>query len=104
VSTPYQCLDWKAWLDRVPGAQPTLHVTGRCQFPSSGYFVRLERHEPQGINPSNLLLDLVITEPTGPVTQVVTEEEVHYDEEADLDFDSVTILPDGPTVEVETTA
>jgi hypothetical protein len=102
-STPHNCRDWEAWHDRMPGAQATLHVTGRCEFPTSGYSVRLERHEPQGINPRDLLLDLVITEPTGPVTQVVTEEEVRYDEQTDLDYDSVTILPDGPTVNVTTT-
>jgi hypothetical protein len=102
-STPHKCRDWKAWLDRMPGTQASMHVTGRCEFPSGGYRVRLERHEPQGINPRDLLLDLLIAEPTGPVTQVVTEEEVRYDQQTDLDYDSVTILPDGPTVKVTTT-
>jgi hypothetical protein len=65
--------------------------------------VRLKRHTPQGINPSDLLLDVLVTEPTGPVNQVVTEVDVSYDEQTDVDYQSVTILPDGPTVEVTTT-
>jgi hypothetical protein len=102
-STLYKCRDWKAWHDRMPGAEPTLHVTGRCEFPSSGYEVRLKRHTPQGINPRDLLLDVLVTEPTGPVNQVVTELDVSYDEQTDVDYQSATILPDGPTVEVTTT-
>lgn len=102
-STPRRCRDWKAWIDRMPGAQPTLHVTGRCEFPTSGFSVRLERRAPQGIPPRDLLLDLVITDPTGPVSQVITEVNVSYQEPSDDGHDSVTILPDGPTVEVATT-
>jgi hypothetical protein len=97
------CRDWEAWHDRMPGSQPALHVTGRCEFPTSGYAVRLERAEPQGINPRDLLLELVVTPPTGPVTQVVTEVEARYDEETDAEYDTVTIRPDGPQLEVKTT-
>jgi hypothetical protein len=99
----YTCRDWEAWHDRMPGAEPTLHVTGRCEFRTSGWTVRLERAVPQGINPRDLLLDLVVTPPTGPVADVVTEEEVRYDEQTDAEFGSVTIRPDGPTLTVKTT-
>jgi hypothetical protein len=51
--------------------------------------------------PMTSLLDLLVTEPTGPVTQDVTEVEVQYKEDTDLEFDSVTILPEGPTLEVK---
>jgi hypothetical protein len=102
-STPYKCRDWKAGLDRTPGDQPALHVSGRCEFPTSGYTVRLQRHAPQGINPFDLLLDLIITEPTGPVSQVATEVNASYQEPTNVEFKSVTTLPNGPTVPVTTT-
>ena len=97
----YECRDWRAWHDRMPGSEATLHVTGTCSFPTSGYRVKLGRHEPQGINPRILLLRLAVTEPTGPVSQVVTEENVRYDETTSAEYDSVTILPDGPTIDVQ---
>jgi hypothetical protein len=100
----HNCHDWQAWHDRMPGSRPTLHVTGRCEFPTSGYAVRLERGEPQGTNPRDLLLDLVVTPPTGPVTQVVTEVEARYEEETDAEYDTATIRPDGPQIEVKTTS
>ena len=34
-----ECSDWKAWHDRMPGSKPTLHVTGKCLFPTAGYSV-----------------------------------------------------------------
>jgi hypothetical protein len=99
-SIPYGCRDWEAWHDRMPGTQPTLYVRGWCTFPSEAYEVRLERHEPQGINPRDLLLDLIIREPSEPVPQVLTDKEVRYEEQTDSVYESVTILPNGPTVRV----
>ena len=40
-------------------------------------------------------------EPSGPVAQVVTVVEARYREESDLEFDTVTILPDGMSVKVQ---
>ena len=95
------CRDWQAWHDRQPGATPTLHVTGACEFPTAGYSVVLRRHEPQGINPRDLLLDRVVDAPSGPVAEVITVVEVHYREETDVAYDTVTILPDQGSVPVE---
>ena len=58
------------------------------------------RHEPQGINPEYLLLDLVVHEPTGPVAQVITTVEARYEEEMDFEYETATILPDGPSIPV----
>ena len=69
--------------------------------PTGGYTVELRPHEPQGINPRDLLLDKVVVEPTGPVPDVITDVEVRYEEITDVEYDTVTILPDGPSVEVE---
>ena len=61
----------------------------------------VRRHEPQGINRKNLLLDLIVNEPYGLVTQVITVEEVCYDEVTDFEYYTVTILPDGPSIDVQ---
>jgi len=89
----------------MPGVEPTLYVTSKCEFPTTGYEVTLTREEPQGANPRDLLLRLEIKEPTGPVSEVITEVEARYEESVGgEDFDTVSILPDGPTgIEVQIT-
>jgi hypothetical protein len=66
--------------------------------------VELRRREPQGFNPQDLLLDRIVHPPTGPVAEVVTEVEVDYSEETEFDYQTVTILPDGPSINVEDTS
>lgn len=87
-----------------PDAPPgLLTVEGECTLASSGYTVELIRHEPQGTNPRVLLLDLVVTPPapdTG-VLPVVTKYPVRYEEETTVHYETVTILPDGPSVPVQ---
>jgi hypothetical protein len=95
-----RCFDWSAFVNRQPPEPPRLIVTGTCEFPTAGFTVELRRHEPQGINPRDLLLDKVVTAPTGPVAQVVTQVEARFEEETSTGFDTVTILPDGPTIPV----
>ena len=91
-----KCEDWYASHDHQPPGPPTLRVTARCECPQGGYTLRLERHEPQGINPKDLLLRLVVEAPeVGP--DVMTEERVEYVEETDMEYDTVSIVPDGPT-------
>ena len=57
--------DWSAWLDVMPGPDrhPTVHVTGTCVFPTTGYTAELRYKLPQGIVPIYLLLDLIVTAP-----------------------------------------
>lgn len=94
------CYDWRAvqYFGRT-GAGP-LTVTGACRVPTAGHSVELRRHVPQGINPADLLLDRVLIEPTDPAAQVVTEVAVRYTEKAGLLYETVTILPDGPSITV----
>jgi hypothetical protein len=99
--TKPECGEWSAWHNLEPGSPPTLIVVGQCTFPTAGYKVELRRHEPQGFNPKDLLLDLIVHEPTGPVPQVITTVEARYEEETDFEYDSVTILPEGPSIRVE---
>ena len=72
------CRDWYAWHDHMPGpgSTPTLHVTGTCTFDTTGYSVELQKHEPQGINPKDLLTDVP----------------VRYDEETAMEYDTVSIV------------
>jgi hypothetical protein len=99
--TATNCRDWSAWHDHQPPGSPTLHVHGECEFPTAGYTVELKPQEPQGINPRDLLLTKVVHKPTGPAAAVITTVEVDYIEETDFEYDTVTILPDGPSVPVE---
>jgi hypothetical protein len=94
------CRDWTARFLRVAGGGGVVLVTGTCTLPTSGHTVELRRHEPQGINPADLLLDLVVTEPSGPAAEVLTDVPVRYQERTDTGFGTVTILPDGPTIAV----
>jgi hypothetical protein len=95
------CRDWAAFHDHQPPGPPVLRVTGTCRFNTAGWSVELRRHEPQGINPDDLLLDRVVHEPEGPVADVITDVEARYEETTDHEYQTVTILPDGPSIPVE---
>jgi hypothetical protein len=100
--TQGECRDWRATHDlRPPGAK--LVVTATCTFPTPGYTVELRRREPQGINPADLLLDKVVTEPAGVAADVLNDIQVRYEEDTDFEYKTVTILP-GPTIDVERAA
>jgi hypothetical protein len=94
------CRDWTARFLRVASGGGVVLVTGTCTVPTSGHTVELRRHEPQGINPADLLLDLVVSEPSGPAAEVLTDVPVRYEERTDSGFGTVTILPDGPSIAV----
>jgi hypothetical protein len=95
------CHDWTAIHDHQPPDPSVLRVRGTCTFPTAGFSVELVRTEPQGINPRDLLLDRIVHPPSGPAADVVTDVEVEYSEETEFDYQTVTILPEGPQIEVE---
>ena len=99
--SPGTCRDWYASHDHMPPGPATLRVTGTCTFPSTDYRVDLRRHEPQGVNPRDLLLDKIVIEPSGVVGHAFTDVDVRYEEITDVEYESVTILPDGPSIPVE---
>lgn len=99
--TPNSCRDWYASHDHMPPGPATLRVTGTCSFGTTGYKVELRPHEPQGVNPKDLLLDKIVTPPAGLAGQAFTEVAVVYEQVTDFEYDSVTILPDGPSIPVE---
>lgn len=87
----YDCRDWSAWHDRMPGVEPTLYVTGECMAPTPEYTCTLRRAEPQGINPRDLLLELVMTPPGGVIPQVLTPCSIRYEEKTSFEYDTVSI-------------
>ena len=96
-------VDWDGWAavhDHLPPGPPTLRVHGKCTFPTAGYVVELRRHEPPGADPRDLLLEKVVREPAGPVAATVTVVPVNYDEATDVEYETVTILPEGIAVPV----
>ena len=95
------CSGWKAWHDNQPPGPATLHVTGKCTFPTGGYSVELKSHQPQGINPVIYLLDKIVHEPTGNVNQLVTTVDVKFSEKNKAKYSEVHILPDDVQITVE---
>lgn len=95
------CSGWRAVHDFQPPRTPTLTVTGRCRFPTSGYKVRLEEAVPQGINPRILLLRKIVTPPRGIVLPVVTTVNVRFTLRTSFKYTDVTILPEVVTVKVQ---
>jgi hypothetical protein len=79
----------------MPGSPPTLHVGATCTAPTNGYHFSLVRQDPQGVNPGDLLLRLVVDK-SDFANDVVTTYELHFSEDTDVRYDSVSILPDGP--------
>ncbi|HJQ30653.1 MAG TPA: hypothetical protein VJ866_00660 [Pyrinomonadaceae bacterium] len=96
-----KCTGWQAWHDHMPPGPATLHVTGRCTFPTHGYKVTLKEAVPQGINPAILLLQKVVKPPTGPVIQTPEVVQVNFRKKTNFKYTHVTILPDGVTVKVK---
>jgi hypothetical protein len=95
-----QC-DWNTWYNTIPGSSPTLHVTGKCTFPTSGYSVKLERVEVGTEPPGVLQLRYIVEPPKGIVPQVITVEEVRYSKDTDVVYKEVQILPDNIKIPVK---
>lgn len=53
------------------------------------------------MNPKELLLDRVVSEPDGPAAAVITVKQASYCEDTDFEYDMVTVLPDGVSVRVQ---
>lgn len=78
---PVDTGDWYAWINRMPPGPPSFHVVGTVVVGHPGIDAQLVRAAPQGINPAELILDLVLTERPGTWPQVVTSLSVRYDEQ-----------------------
>ena len=69
---------WCAIADLEPPAPFSLRVNGKVTVPTPGYRAALTRAVPQGINPTQLILDLIVTRLPVIVPQVVTDIDATY--------------------------
>jgi hypothetical protein len=91
--------DWYAWLNIMPPGPKQLHVIGDVQVGNPGVDAILVEHEPQGINPTILLLDLVLIQQPGIWPQHVVWKQVRYNKLGkNPAYGSVEILHDGASV------
>ncbi len=92
---PGKCRDWMAL--QGPGV---VVVDVWATFPSGGWNMELRKAEEQGDDPKRLILERVVTFPEGYQPPVIRGIEVHWEEKTDVEYATVTILPDGPTLDV----
>lgn len=71
--------DWYAWINLMPPLPNDFHVIGEVLVPNPGVKAVLTPKVPQGINPTILLLDLILIQQPGPWPQVMTLAEARYD-------------------------
>lgn len=87
--------DWYSWVNKMPPGPATFYVIGVVRTPTPGYDVKLVPASPQGINPNELILDLVVTAKPGVWPQVVTPTSVRF-EQPDGAYTGVLVrTPDG---------
>lgn len=92
---PGKCRDWKALLG--PGV---VVVDVWATFPSAGWLMELRKAENQGDDPEELVLERVVTFPEGYQPPVIRGIDVHWEEQSDVEYKTVRILPDDLTLEV----
>ncbi len=93
---PGKCRDWKA--RQGPGV---LVVDGWCTFPNAAYTSELRKADQQADDAEVLLLERVVTIQEGHHPPVIRGVELHYEEQTDVEYKTVTIVPDGLTIAVE---
>jgi hypothetical protein len=89
------CKDWKAV--QPPGGGKIL-VSGWCTFPGSGWTMELVRKDSD--DPTELVLERVVAFDEARQARTVKAIEAEYVEDTETEYETVTILPDGPTIEV----
>lgn len=99
----FQTSNWVAWeVDLFPTNLNVLLVKGDITLPTPGYAVTLNEAVPQGINPSQLILQLFIQKIPGIFPQVETTFPAFFSDTSSVNYDSVLIqLPDGNTITVD---
>ena len=71
--------DWYAWNNLMPPRPDDFHIVGMVDLPNPGVVAELVERVPQGINPSILLLNLILFQRPGMWIQVVTPRQVKFD-------------------------
>jgi hypothetical protein len=94
------CSQWSADRELGEAGLETLSVTATCTFPREGFAVELRREEPVDSTPGHLLLRLRIRAPAGATAAKPTKVAASYEERTGNTYRTVTVLPDGPTLDV----
>jgi hypothetical protein len=92
---PGKTRDWRALLG--PGV---VVVDAWATFPTAGWSMELRKAEEQSDDPSELVLERVVTVPEGYQPPVVRGMEVHWEEQTDAEYKKVRIVPDDIELEV----
>ncbi|WP_428569311.1 MAG: hypothetical protein ACP59X_10905 [Solidesulfovibrio sp. DCME] len=71
--------DWYAWINAMPPLPDDFHVVGEVYVGNPGVQVEFYPRQPQGINPSILLLELHLEKRSGIWTQQMTWVQGRYD-------------------------
>lgn len=72
--------DWYAWINALPPKPDDFHVVGKVLVGNPGVLAHLCVRQPQGFNPSILLLDLHLVQQPGIWPQVQTWIQARFDE------------------------
>ncbi len=71
--------NWYAWIDLMPPPPNNLSLVGEIMVANPGVKAILTPRVPQGINPTILMLELILVQRTGFWPQMMTWVEARYD-------------------------
>lgn len=97
----WNCREWTAWHNFMPGTAPKLHVWGQCEMATPGYELELRYKEPQGSNPQDLLLTLHVVYEPDWAPDVLWWTDAKYEQETDLEYATVTIVGVASSIPVQ---
>jgi hypothetical protein len=72
--------NWHAWINKMPPPPERLHVWGEVEVSNPGVEVALFKRQPQGINPTIILLDLFLIQRPGIWPDLVMLKPAVYEE------------------------
>lgn len=96
-----ECKDWQAWLDKMPPKPDELHVAGDVMVSNPGVQPMLAMRNPQGSNPTILILDLYLIQQPGKWPTVMVCVPARFDRvmpPGASDYTSVEIYSDGKQI------
>jgi hypothetical protein len=96
-----KCRNWHAWLNTMPPKPDDFHVSGDVLVGNPGVTPVLTMREPQGINPTILLLDLHLVQQPGMWPQQMTCAAAKYSRvmpPGSKNYTAVDIYADGERV------
>ena len=93
---PGKCYKWTALLG--PGV---IVVDVKVTFPTAGWEMELRKAEEQSDDPEELVLERAVTFPEGYQPPVIRGLDVHWEEQTDVEYKTLRVIPDDITLAVE---